>query len=172
MAKRISLREFQENLVRRLSEARTGDRRTLLGVQAGDDHWLIDLTDTGEILPVPPLAPVPLTSDWFRGIANVRGTLYGVLDFSRFHRGSPVVPAGNARLLLLNARHGVNSALLVSRASGLRSLEDFEPEDGPADERPWVAQRLRDMQNRLWLRLNVRNLLAHPAFLNAGLETL
>jgi twitching motility protein PilI len=168
--KRISLREFQESLVRRLAEARTGDRRTLLGVQAGDDNWLIDLTDTGEILPVPPLVPVPLTHDWFRGIANVRGTLYGVLDFSSFHRGNQIVPVGQARLLLLGARHGVNSALLVSRASGLRSLDDFEPESGPADERAWVGQRLRDMQNRLWLRLNVRGLLAHPRFLDAGME--
>ena len=52
------------------------------------------------------------------------------------------------------------------------SLDDFEPEDGPADERPWVAQRLRDMQNRPWLRLNVRGLLTHPGFMDAGLEPL
>jgi twitching motility protein PilI len=171
MAKRISLREFQEDLVRRFAEARTGDRRTLLGVQAGNDNWLIDLTDTGEILPVPPLTPVPLTLDWFRGLANVRGTLFSVVDFSAFHRGPPILPTGPARLLLVGLRHGANCALLVSRAAGLRSPEDFQAEDEPVrDERPWVQARLRDSRDQPWLKLDVPKLLAHRGFLHAGID--
>ncbi len=170
MARRISLREFQESLVRRLAEARASDRRTLLGVQAGNDNWLVDLTDTGEILPVPPLSPVPLTRSWFRGIANIRGTLYGVIDFSNFHQGGLIQPGGQARLLLLGARHGVNCALLVSRTSGLRSQEEFELDEAPAERQPWIAEQVRDMQDRPWLRLNVPALLKHPGFLEAALE--
>ncbi|THF63842.1 chemotaxis protein CheW [Pseudothauera nasutitermitis] len=170
MAKRISLREFQESLVRRLAEARAGDRRALLGLRVGEENWLVDLTDSGEILPVPPLSPVPLTRPWFSGVANVRGTLYGVVDFSAFHQGAPIVPAGHARLLLIGARHSINSAILVSRALGLRSPEDFEADHGEADPRPWVAQRLRDTQDRLWFKLDAARLLAHPGFLDAGTE--
>jgi twitching motility protein PilI len=170
MAKRISLREFQESLVRRLAEAQSGDRRALLGLQAGNDNWLIDLADSGEILPVPPLSPVPLTRPWFSGVANVRGTLFGVVDFSAFQQGPPIAPAGHARLLLIGAKHGINSAILVSRALGLRSKEDFEADPGEADPRPWVAQRLRDNQNRLWLKLDTPKLLAYPGFLDAGIE--
>ncbi len=170
MSKRISLREFQEGLVRRLAEAKTSERRGLLGVQAGDENWLLDLTDSGEILPPPPLSPVPLTRPWYRGMANVRGTLYGVVDFSSFHRGTPIIPAGQARLVLIGARHGVHCALLISRAWGLRSHEDFEPDATPmnAEERPWVGRRLRDTQDRLWLQLDVPRLLAYPGFLDAG----
>lgn len=166
--RRISLREFQENLVRRLAEAKAGERRALLGVQAGGENWLLDLTDSGEILPVPPLTTVPLTRPWFRGLANVRGTLYGVVDLSAFHLGPPIVPSGHARLLLVGARHGVNTALLVSRATGLRSPEDFE--SAGDDDRPWVAARLKDMQERVWLKIDVPRLLARPEFLDAGLE--
>ena len=83
MARRTSLREFQENLARRLGEAKTADHRSLLGFQVGDDNWLIDLADSGEILPPPPFVPVPLTRPWFRGLANVRGTLHGVVDFAQ-----------------------------------------------------------------------------------------
>ena len=75
----------------------------------------------------------------------------------------------DARLLLVGARHGIHSALLVSSSSGLRSHEDFEPaaaDDAP----PWVARRLRDMQGREWLQLDPARLLAQPAFLDAGLE--
>lgn len=170
MSRRISLREFQENLAHRLAEAQTGERRGLLGVQAGDENWLLQLAETGEILVPPPLATVPLTRDWYRGLANVRGTLYGIIDFSGLHDGPPIVPSGPARLLLIGARHGVHSALLVSRVLGLRSEEDFEADHGPPDPRPWVGQRMRDMQDRPWLRLDVPKLLADSAFLDAGAD--
>lgn len=168
MAKRTSLREFQENLAHRLAEAKGSDRRTLLALEAAETHWLIDLTDTGEVLPVPALAPVPLTRGWYRGIANVRGMLYGVVDFSLFHGGPAITPTGRARLLLVGARHGANSALLFSSTTGLRSPEEFEPDHGTVPSYPWVGGSVRDMWDRQWLKLDVRALLASPAFLEAG----
>jgi twitching motility protein PilI len=169
MAKRISLREFQENLVRRLSAASSTDRRTLLGVQAGDGQWLLPLAEAGEILPVPPLAEVPLTQPYFRGLANVRGTLFGVIDFSAFNGGPPIAPGGQARLVLIGARHGIHSALLVSHTRGLKSPDDFETTPAPTAE-PWESQRLLDSQSRTWSQLDVTALLAHPRFLEAGSE--
>lgn len=170
MARRISLREFQENLVRRLAESRDGDRRTLLGVEALDENWIVDLTDASEVLPVPSLAHVPLTRAWFRGLANVRGSLFGVVDFSSFHDGRAITPSGYARILLLGARHANGSALLFSRVTGLRSPDEFEPEAGPSDPRPWVAGKFRDIQNRQWLKLDIGALISQPEFLEAGLE--
>lgn len=166
---RSSLREFQERLARRLAEARTAERRGLLGFQCGSENWLIELAEAGEILPSPPLSSVPLTRPWYRGLANVRGTLYGVVDFAQFNQQAPIVPAGRARLLLVGARHGVHCALLISASSGLRSHEDFEADPVP-DPRPWVARRWRDLQGRPWLQIDVARLLAHPDFLDAGLE--
>jgi hypothetical protein len=62
MAKRISLHEFQAGLARRLAEARDTRASALLAVQVGQRNWLIDLTEAGEILAVPPLATVPSPS--------------------------------------------------------------------------------------------------------------
>ena len=169
MAKRISLREFQESLVRRLNEAGSSDRRTLLGIQAGESQWLVSLTEAGEILAVPPLAEVPLTRPWFRGLANVRGTLVGVIDFSALNGGPLTAPAGHARLMLVGAKHGINSALLVSRTTGLKSPDDFEADAAPVAQ-AWEGQRLRDLQSRPWSRLDIAALLAHPRFLEAGIE--
>ena len=171
MARRISLREFQENLVKRLAEARTGDRRTLLGIEASADRWLVDLTDTGEVLPVPPISQVPLTRPWFKGVTNVRGTLYGVVDFSGFHGHQAISATGRARLLLIHPRHGVNSALLFSRTSGLHSPEEFENVPGSDDPRPWVDGLARDIHGGEWLRLNIGALIRHPEFLEAGLAS-
>ena len=92
-----------------------------------------------------------------------------IAGFAAFNGQPPITAAGRARLLLIGARHGIHSALLVSSSSGLRSHEDFEP--APADGAPpWVARRLRDMQGREWLQLDPARLLAQPAFLDAGLE--
>ncbi len=171
MARRISLREFQENLVKRLAEARTGDRRTLLGVEAGNERWLVDLTDTGEVLPVPPVSQVPLTRSWFRGVTNVRGTLYGVVDFANFHDQPNLPVGGRARLLLIHPRHGVNSALLCSRTSGLHSPDEFEKITDTEDPRPWISGKMRDIHGCEWQRLDVATLIRHPRFLEAVISS-
>lgn len=168
MAKRVSLREFQERLVRRLADAQSAPRRDLLGLLAGGDQWLVDLADAGEILPVPPLTPVPLTRAWFRGLANVRGTLYGVIDLAAF-RGRALTPhTGGARLVLIGARHSANCALLVSGTAGLRSPDDFDPQALPPELPVWVTQRLHDLHGRDWWRIDVTRLIGHPEFLEAG----
>ena len=168
MAKRVSLREFQERLVRRLADARSAPRRDLLGLHAGGDQWLVDLADAGEILPVPPLTPVPLTRSWFRGLANVRGTLYGVIDLAAF-RGRALTPhTGSARLVLIGARHNANCALLVGGTAGLRSPEDFDEAARLPETPAWVTQRLHDLHGRYWWRIDVSRLIVHPEFLEAG----
>jgi twitching motility protein PilI len=169
MAKRISLHEFQAGLAKRLAEAKDNRASALLAVQAGNRNWLLDLTEAGEILSVPPLATVPLTHHWFRGLASVRGNLYGVVDFAAFHGDIPIAPAGHSRLLLIGARHNLNCALLVTRALGLRSIEDFEPLDAPADaEQPWIGEQVKDARGAPWTRLKVADLLNHARFLDAA----
>ncbi|MCX9155801.1 chemotaxis protein CheW [Niveibacterium sp. 24ML] len=169
MAKRISLREFQQDLSNRLAGTKNSTAKpALLAVLAGGEGWLVDLTDTGEILAVPPIAPVPLTHEWFRGLANVRGNLFSVVDFPAFIGLAPVVSSSESRLLLIGSRLGINTALLVSRAIGLRNPDDFEVDPRFQDPRPWVASGLRDSQDRLWKRLSVRHLLGDSRFLDAA----
>jgi len=166
MAKKISLREFQEHLAARLSSAAQGQARlALLGVQAGSDFWLLNLSDSGEIVPLPPLAPVPLTQPWFAGIANIRGNLHSVADFSAFQGGEPTPANAASRLLLIGTRHGNNAALLVTRMLGLKNPELFSPQPATGDMQPWEGERLVDGEGRTWKKLNVRALLADPGFM-------
>ncbi len=169
--KKISLREFQESLVQRLTSARAGETsRALLGVQAGRDFWLLDLGDSGEIVPLPPLTGVPLTKTWFCGLANIRGTLYSVVDFSAFQGGEVTPQNADSRLLIVGGRFGINSALLVNRTLGLRNIEQMAPRAAEADSRPWVGEQYADPQGNAWKRLNLRNLLGQPDFLEIGLS--
>jgi twitching motility protein PilI len=170
--KRQSLREFQQDLTRRLAEVKlTGRRSALLAVNAGPENWLLDLSEAGEIIAAPSLTPVPLTRNWFRGLANVRGNLYSVVDFAAFCGESPTQLTSDARILLIGTRQGMNTALLVSRALGLRNPEDFDPDDVVVDSRAWVGGAVRDSQDRLWRKLTVRPLLADARFLDATLDT-
>jgi len=166
MAKKISLREFQEHLAARLSSAAQGQASlALLGVKAGNEHWLLNLSDSGEIVPLPPLAQVPLTRPWFAGIANIRGNLYSVADFSAFQGGEPTPTNAASRLLLIGARHGSNAALLVTRMLGLKNPELFSPLPPVAEAHPWESGRVVDGDGQMWKKLNVRALLATPDFM-------
>lgn len=170
MAKRrLSLREFQASLAERLASARRGETaRALLGVISGKDHCLLDLSDSGEVMPLPPLTGVPLTKHWFVGVANVRGALYSVVDFSAFRGGEATPRNSYARLLLVGARHGINSALLVNRTLGLKSLAEMQ-EEAPADNAPaWSGARYVDASGQTWIRLQLKPLLDDQEFLNVS----
>ena len=67
MTARLSLRDYQRDLAERLRNAEAGQSASMLGLQVDDDAWLVDLRDAGEVIPVPPITPLPLTRPWFRG---------------------------------------------------------------------------------------------------------
>src|SRR3954462_11370091 len=117
---RASLREYQRELAERLRTEGSSASASKLGVQAGEAIWLVELTDAGEVIPLPAITPVPLTRPWFRGMANIRGNLYSVVDFPAFLGGKPVAANAEARLLLIGERFRTGVALLVDRSLGLR----------------------------------------------------
>ncbi len=167
--KKTSLRDFQQYLADRLKSAARGQvTSSLLGVRAGRENWLLELSDSGEIIQMPPLTPVPLTTPAFAGIANIRGNLYAVTDFSLFRNGEPTALNAYTRLLLIGAKLGSNAALLVTRMQGLKAAGDFEPVERPAGSPVWVAQSYRDKAGEIWHKLSVRDLLADEEFMNIG----
>lgn len=169
MARKTSLREFQEYLAGRLTSAARGQRgSSLLGIRVGEEDWLLDLADSGEIVQMPKLAHVPLTSKAFSGLANIRGNLYAVTDFSVFRGGDPTPHNTNSRLLLIGTKYGSNAALLVARMLGLKNIEDYSVETSAADAPAWMAQQYRDNSGKLWRKLSVRELLADENFMNVG----
>ena len=175
MARRISLREFQQNLSTRLGSAQRGESsRALLGVSSGhgdDSRWLFDLADSGEVAPLTTLTPAPLTKNWFAGLANIRGALYGVVDFSVLRGGETTPLNADARLLLIGTRHGINSALLVNRTLGLYApdtltLTTATVANCATADAPWRGKRYVDSAGGHWTRLRIPALLSDPAFLD------
>lgn len=169
MARKSSLREFQAHLAARLAGVADQRAAGLLGVQAGADYWLVGLSDSGEIIPLPPLTGVPLTKPWFVGIANIRGNLYSVADFSAFQGKEATPQNASSRLLLVGTRYGNNAALLVTRMLGLRNIDDLTPAAADPESPPWARDAYTDKEGRRWKMLNVRQLLGDEAFMDIGI---
>jgi twitching motility protein PilI len=170
MARRVSLREFQQDLVRRLNEAAAADAPSArLGVQVGANLWLVRLEEAGEVIPVPAIAHVPLTRSWFRGLSNIRGNLFNVVDLAAFQGGEPTALTPDARLLLVSERYHMNAALLVNRMLGLRNLQHFQLQQGTAAANPYETCRYGDRDGQVWRELNMGELVFSEKFLQAGL---
>src|SRR5271169_2394318 len=164
MAARTSLRDYQRQLAERLKSAASGRAASKLGVQVGAQAWLVDLADAGEVIPVPPVTPVPLTKPWFRGVANIRGKLYSVVDFPAFLGGAAVVPGEQARLLLLGERFRMGSALLIDRSLGLRNAEQLRAQPAAGTGAAWLKAEYSDQDGKHWKALDLAQLVQDPAF--------
>lgn len=171
MARKTSLREFQQNVAQRIRDL--ASQKTVaskLGFQVGQENWLVTLTDVSEVIPVPNTIAVPMTLPWFRGVANIRGKLYSVVDFAAFQGGSATGPGMERRVILVSDRLIEGSGLLVSRMLGLRNPEQFtaEPAADDVTERPWIKAKYRDPAGVFWTELDVAALVGNMQFLEVG----
>ncbi len=170
MGRRTGLREFQLSVAERLRTAATS-RTALsskLGFQVGADNWFVALHQVSEVIPVPPSVPVPLTHSWFRGVANVRGNLYSIVDFSAFQGGEPIASGIERRVILVSDRLVGGAGLLVSRMLGLRNPEQFNVAPRPAGAAPWVGGTFTDAGGTRWLELDLPALVREQRFLEVG----
>ena len=167
MAGKTSLRDYQRELSERLRSAGARHGASRLGVEVGDEAWLVDLAEAGEVLPVPAITPVPLMRPWFRGLANIRGNLYSVIDFSAFLGRRPVPTGDPSRLLLVAERFRLGAALLVNRSLGLRNAGQLQQTEGTPDR--WARARYEDTDGRQWKELDLAQLAQHPDFLAVGI---
>jgi len=168
------LRDFQERLSERLRQASASpDLAARLGLMIGQQRWLVDLSEAGEIVPVPDaIVPVPLTRDWLLGLVNLRGTLFTVVDLLRLSQAGTTEPGKESRLLALAARLNFNSSILVTRMLGLRNVASMNVVDEPApagQPRPeWIGRTMVDGEGNRWSELSLARLAASNEFLMVG----
>ena len=172
-ARRTRLREFQTQLVERMQAASSGAvaQASQLAVMVGQMRWLLNLQDAGEIVPVGAITKVPLTKDWFLGMANVRGNLLTVVDLRRFVGLPAVEPHRGQRVLVLNSSR-VPAGFLVDEVAGHRQFAPNEQRHGEAARDEALAPYLlgafvRDGQP--WLAMSLQKIVQSPTLRQAGL---
>lgn len=174
MANREALRELQSRLASRLKAASTqGVSAAWLAVKAGGSNYLFPLAQSGEIFPLANIQDVPYSRPWFRGVINLRGGLYGVVDLAGFIRPGEGGPASSEQALAessvitLNAALEVNCALMVEGLAGLRHIEAFSGSVAPPEDAPtYFGPCYTDLAGQSWQEINLRSLSLLPQFLS------
>lgn len=169
--RRHSLRAYQRELVERTHAARaaTEQQSRLLAVQAGQENFLFDLTQTGEIMSLSGLTRVPLTKPWFLGLTQCRGNLVGVVDLAGF-LGKPVASSDQSgKLLIFASSLSQHCALHVSRVLGLIDVSTMRPQPAQPDAPEWARMQYHDSKACSWTELDLAMLAQAPAFLDISL---
>ena len=178
MANRQALRELQTRLAERLQAARSNAEQgaSWLAVQVAGRHYLLPLDQAGEIFAWPGVQRVPYTHDWFWGVANLRGSLVGVVDLGAY-LGHAVARTEQSlhevSVLAVNPALQVNVALVVDRLMGLRSAEQLQALSAPP-EAPNLPSHVAavlgnsytDSAGQWWQVLHVQQLVQSPDFLS------
>lgn len=173
MANRDAIRELQTRLASRLQTARAqGLSVSWLAVRAGGINYLLPLGQSGEIFPVTTVHSVPYAKEWFRGVINIRGGLYGVVDLAAFLQHDAAIErrdpaAQEPSVVTLNAALEVNCALQVDTLAGLRGPEAFASfEPPPAGSPGYFGNHFIDTQGVRWQEINLRTLSLSAPFLS------
>jgi twitching motility protein PilI len=134
-------------------------------VRIGAENYLVEMGLAAEVVSLPEVARVPWTKPWYRGLANVRGRLVGVVDLQQLVGREPLPPEQSQQLLVLSEGLGIAAGILVTRAFGIRNLKDLEPVESDGMTRPgWERSRYRDLEGMTLTELDLRELAAAPAF--------
>lgn len=173
MANREALRELQARLASRLQAARLeGMSVAWLAVRVGGKNLLFPLGQSGEIFPLTSLQPVPYAREWFRGVINIRGGLYGVVDLAGFIAvdagdGRPEPSAQDQSVVTLNVALEVNCALQVDGLLGLRGSDAFVSSSPPDPAAPaYFGNQFKDAAGEHWQEVDLRILSQTPQFLS------
>ncbi len=165
-------------LLRRIQQAAVAAEHALPEQQQIEPRWgglafgvddlrlVTPLTNVTDVVDCRGLTPVPRTQPWLRGITNVRGGLYSVVDLGLFLGRSQPAVVSVGKMLVLNVAD-LGCALMVTKVFGMRQFREEQARDDAADVdaalRPYV-QRVFVQDGEVWGVFDINRLVASPAF--------
>jgi twitching motility protein PilI len=159
-----SLREFQQRLAARLTQAQSGQIASHLAVEVGQRRLLLPLAESGEIASNLNVQPLPHAKPWFLGVTVLRGQVVGVVDLAVM-LGERQQPTPSGTFVALAENLEVNCLLRVDRLAGLRSLEQFKAGDSGQGGRGTLGRLFHDAQGAVWEELSLAQLARDEQFL-------
>ncbi|KRG87660.1 chemotaxis protein CheW [Stenotrophomonas daejeonensis] len=102
-----------------------------VGYRVGNQRLVSDFREVVEIVPMPPVTPVPGAQPWLLGVGNLRGNLFPVVDLKYFLEGQRTVQQEGHRVLIMRQTGG-DVALSIDELYGQRSFEASQQVDAGA----------------------------------------
>jgi twitching motility protein PilI len=140
-----------------------------VGFRIGGRRLVASFDDVVEILTLPNVTPVPGAHPWMLGVANVRGSLFPVVDLKQFMEGDRTVTHEGQRVLVIR-QSGGNVAILIDELFGQRTFNDSHkselPEDIDGRYSHFVSQAYR-LAEQTWSVFNMGLLTRTPEFRQA-----
>lgn len=141
-----------------------------IAFRAGSNNLLAPLDEVVEILDMPKLARVPLAQPWVRGIANIRGNLLPVVDFSGLLGGEVATLTEKTRVLVIDY-DGIYSGLVVDEVYGLKHFMEGELAGEAPDVDDYLLPFVRNVyrrDERVWHEFSLFVLADTPQFLKTA----
>ena len=168
MAKNSQLREYQNNILAKLENAKKAGAASpagYLGVIIGEMNVLVNLQEISETLPIASIKHVPLVKPWFLGMVNVRGVLYAINDIANLLKNNSTSLSSNSRMLLISDSVSKNVAFIVDKLIGLRRLDEMTVrEEISLDTICLKPQTYLDTDNKVWHLLDCHLLVSSTVF--------
>ena len=99
-----------------------------VGYRVGKRRLISNFGEVVEIVPMPPVTPVPGAQPWLLGIGNLRGNLFPVVDLKQFLEGERTVLHEGQRVLVMRQQGG-DVALTIDELYGQRSFGEEQAID-------------------------------------------
>jgi twitching motility protein PilI len=174
----MSTKETLQSLQTRLAERLQTNNPSVqaghwLGVMEGGHHFLLPLTQSGEIYPWSDPQLVSYTKQWFLGVANLRGMLCGVVSLSQYLAlpllppttpGSSTAHPLERRLVALHPAFEINAVLAVDQLLGLKNADHFTASSD--------GLFLFDAQGLQWQPIDLATIVQSPHFLSISAQSL
>lgn len=113
-----------------------------VAVQIRAQTLLVPMTNVGEVVSPPSIAPVPGVKPWVLGIANMRGTLLPIMDLQGLLYGQSVLAEVRGQRIVVVNHRGVSAGLQVDAVLGIKHVwVDAQAEELPpldAELSPYV----------------------------------
>jgi twitching motility protein PilI len=157
-----SLREFQQRLAARLSQAQKGQQvASHLAVEVGNRKLLFPLAEAGEIASSLQIQPLPHSRAWFLGVTVLRGQVVGVVDLAVLV-GERTQSTASGTYIAMGDALEINCLLRVDRLAGLRGMEQLKLEGGALGS---LGRQFKDAQDTVWEELSLAQLARDEQFL-------
>lgn len=155
----------------RPSREKARDEWRGVGFRLGGQRFVVPMNEVVEILTPPPVARVPHTRSWVRGVANVRGNLLAIMDLNDYLGRGETSLTRLSRALVVE-RQAVFVGLLVDEVLGMRHF--LYPEQwralahsGEEEMSPYLDGVLQRDGNA-WLVFSMTTLMRHPEFIKVA----